>query len=508
MLRGLRRHPAGLLAGAFAAVVALEVVFIGSALGVLPFAPFAFGIAVVDALPGSLSSAVIDTLQFWAKRLLEAGVVALVIAAGAYGGALVAEGETRGRALLVAAVPWALSIAGAVLSASRQFDPVGTTVASVVGLAAYAGALSWSQPRVDVDGAGRRRALVGMGALVVALGAGGMFLSSLGRRGAAVAKQLVLPRAPTVTAPPFAAEDPAFDATPGLTPQITSNPDFYVVDTALFKPMVDAASWRLAVDGHVDHPYDIGYDELLAMDAIEQVQTLECVSNPVGGDLISTAKWTGVRMADLLARAGVRSEAYDLVMTSTDGYTDSIPIQKALEPTTLVVYGMNGDVLPVDHGYPARVLVPNIYGMKNVKWLVRLTVENYDYKGYWQERGWADPAVIVTNARIDVPARSVSWSGGPLRIAGIAHAGSRGISKVEVSADQGRTWNEAKLGREVNGFTWRRWYFDWTPAGPGEAKLMVRATDGLGVPQVSAPHDPFPAGATGYHLVSVRVVKA
>src|SRR5919204_530461 len=223
MLRDLRRHPAGLLAGAFAAVVALEVVFIGSALGLLPFAPFAFGIAVVDALPGSLSSAVIDTLQFWAKRLLEAGVVALVIAAGAYGGALVAEGETRGRALLVAAVPWALSIAGAVLSASRQFDPVGTTVASVVGL-----------------------------------------------------------------------------------------------------------------------------------------------------------------------------EAYALVMTSTDGYTDSIPIQKALEPTTLVVYGMNGDVLPVDHGYPARVLVPNIYGMKNVKWLVRLTVENYDYKGYWQERGGGAPALIVT----------------------------------------------------------------------------------------------------------------
>ena len=508
MVRVARRHPRGLLAGGFAALVALEVVFIASLLGMLPFAPFAFGLAVVDALPGSLSSAVIDLLQFWAKLLLEAGVVAFVLVAGAYGGALFAAGGSRRQALLVAGVPWALSVLGAALSASRQFDPIGTAAAGVVGLGTYSLALSWGRSAVAADGAGRRRALVGMGAVVVVLAAGGAFLSSLGRRGAAVARELVLPRPPKVTVPPFAAEDPAFEATPGLTPQLTTNASFYVVDTALFKPTIDVSSWRLAIDGHVDHPYQITYDELLAMDAIEQVQTLECISNPVGGDLISTAKWVGVRMPDLLARAGVRSEAYDLVMTSVDGYTDSIRIQKAQEPTTLVAYGMNGDVLPVDHGYPARVLVPDIYGMKNVKWLVRLTVENYDYKGYWQERGWSDPAVIVTNSRIDVPSRVVAWSGGPLRIAGIAHAGARGISKVEVSTDQGRTWSDAKLGREVNGFTWRRWYYDWTPSGAGTVRLMVRATDGLGVPQVSSPAEPFPAGATGYHLVTVRVDKA
>src|SRR3989441_5050075 len=416
MVRLIRRHPGGLLAGAFSAVVALEVLFLGSALGLLPFAPYAFGLAVVDALPGSLSSAVIDALQFWAKRLLEVGVVGLVLATGALGGALVADGATRGRALLVAAIPWALSVLGAIVSSSRQFDPVGTTVASIVGLAAYAGALSWSAPRVDDRaGASRRRAILGMGAIVVALGAGGMILSSLGRRSVAVAKQLVLARSPVVTVGPLAPEDPAFDATPGLSPQLTANGDFYVVDTALFKPTIDASTWRLAIDGHVDHPYDIGYDDMLAMDAIEQVQTLECISNPVGGDLISTAKWVGVRMADLLARAGVRAEAYKLVMTSQDGYTDSIPIQKALEPTTLVAYGMNGDVLPVDHGYPARVLVPDIYGMKNVKWLARITVENFDYHGYWQDRGWADPAVIVTNSRIDGPNPVVAGGGGSRR---------------------------------------------------------------------------------------------
>src|SRR3989441_1187562 len=411
MVRLIRRHPGGLLAGAFSAVVALEVLFLGSALGLLPFAPYAFGLAVVDALPGSLSSAVIDALQFWAKRLLEVGVVGLVLATGALGGALVADGATRGRALLVAAIPWALSVLGAIVSSSRQFDPVGTTVASIVGLAAYAGALSWSAPRVDDRaGASRRRAILGMGAIVVALGAGGMILSSLGRRSVAVAKQLVLARSPVVTVGPLAPEDPAFDATPGLSPQLTANGDFYVVDTALFKPTIDASTWRLAIDGHIDHPYDIGYDDMLAMDAIEQVQTL-----------------------------------------------------------------------------------------------ARITVETFDYHGYWQDRGWADPAVIVTNSRIDVPNLIVAWSGGPVRIAGIAHAGARGIVKVEVSTDQGRTWGDATLGREVNGFTWRRWYFSWTPAAAGEAKLMVRATDGKGVPQVSSPRDPFPAGATGYHVVSVRI---
>src|SRR5438093_6125432 len=244
------------------------------------------------------------------------------------------------------------------------------------------------------------------------------------------------------------------------------------------------------------------------MDLVEQVQTLECISNPVGGDLISTAKWIGVRVPELLARAGVQKEAFDLVMTSVDGYTDSVPVAKALEPTTLVAVGMNGDVLPLEHGFPARMLIPDIYGMKNVKWVTRLTLENYDYRGYWQDRGWSDIAVVVTNARIDTPVGAVKWSGGPVRVAGIAFAGARGIQQVEVSTDQGRTWNVATLGREVNPTTWRRWYFDWTPAAPGEARLMARAVDGKSVTQVSRPAEPYPSGATGYHLVVVRVEKA
>ncbi len=510
-MKWLRRHQMALVIGALAALFAVEVVFLASSLRLLPFAPFAFALAVVDVTPGALSSTLIDLLQFWAKRLLEAGVLVLTVGAGALGGAMAAGGATRSRVLLVAAFPWALDVVAALTFASRQFDPAGTIVAGVVAVGVYAAGLRWMSKALAAPSAirpARRRALVAIGALALLLGSGGLILASIGRRGAAVARALVLPKPPAVRAPAFAPEDPALDAAPGLSPQLTTNADFYVVDTALFKPTIDTAEWRLKVDGLVERPFELTYDELLAMDAVEQVQTLECISNPVGGELISTAKWIGVRVADLLRRAGVRDGGYDLVMTSWDAYTDSIPIQKALEPTTLVAYGMNDEVLPIEHGFPARVLVPDIYGMKNVKWVARLAVADFDYKGYWEERGWSDIAVVVTNARIDVPVRELRWSGGPVRIAGVAFAGARGIQKVEVSTDQGRTWNDAKLGREVNTFTWRRWYYDWTPARAGEAKVTVRAVDGKGVPQASGRREPFPQGATGYHLVPVRIEKA
>ncbi len=510
-MKFLRRHPMGLAGGALAALFAVEAVFVASSLRLLPFAPFAFALAVVDVTPGALSSTLIDVFQFWAKGLLEAGVLLLTLGAGALAGALAAAGARYTRVLTVAGFPWALDVLAALTFASRQFDAVGTTVAGLVAVGVYAAALRWISRALAAPAAirpGRRRALIAMGALALLLGSGGMMLASLGRRTAAAARAVVLPKPPVVTVPAFAPEDPALDATPGLSPQLTTNEDFYVVDTALFKPTIDAAEWRLKVDGLVERPFELTYDELLAMDAVEQVQTLECVSNPVGGELISTAKWVGVRVVDLLKRAGVRDGAYDLVMTSWDSYTDSIPMAKALEPTTLVAYGMNDEILPIEHGFPARVLVPDIYGMKNVKWVAKLSVADFDYQGYWQERGWSDVAVVVTNARIDVPVRAVRWSGGPVRIAGVAFAGARGIQKVEVSTDQGRTWNDATLGREVNAFTWRRWYYEWTPDGAGEAKLMVRAVDKKGVPQASGRREPFPQGATGYHLVPVRIEKA
>src|SRR3982074_2908327 len=249
----------------------------------------------------------------------------------------------------------------------------------------------------------RRGGLLGGAALAALAALGGLPLS----RTLAVAGSRLgnLPSAarhliPAVTLAPA---DTEIDALAGITPRVTANEDHYTVDTTLVKPRVDIATWKLDVSGAVEAPFSLTYDELLDLDAVEQVHTLECISNPTGGELISTAVWTGVRMRDLLQRARPTAKAYDVVLTSVDGYTDSFPLAKAMEPETLLVYLMNGKTLPQDHGFPVRVLVPNIYGMKNVKWLRQIKVETFDFKGYWQAQGWDDGAIVNTNTRIDVP---------------------------------------------------------------------------------------------------------
>ena len=299
--------------------------------------------------------------------------------------------------------------------------------------------------------------------------------------------------------------DPAVDALPGITPRITSNEEHYVVDTTLVKPRVLLDEWRLDIKGQVQTPFALTYDQLLDLEAVEQIHTLECISNYVGGDLISTALWTGVPLRDLLDRAQVRPGAYDVVFTSVDGYTDSIPIAKAMDEKTLVAYLMNGKTVPQDHGYPARMLVPNIYGMKNVKWIRTIEVVNYDFIGFWQAQGWSDSANVNTNARIDLPGRSVRWDGGAVTVAGIAFAGARGISKVELSTDGGKSWGQATLEPAMSPLTWLRWIYHWTPSGAGPAKLVVRATDGAGNTETPVARSPFPDGATGYDSIDVTV---
>jgi DMSO/TMAO reductase YedYZ molybdopterin-dependent catalytic subunit len=304
------------------------------------------------------------------------------------------------------------------------------------------------------------------------------------------------------------APDPAVDALPGITPRITANADHYTVDTTLVKPRVLIDEWRLDILGEVESPFSLTYDQLLDLEAVEQLHTLECISNYVGGDLISTALWTGVPLRDLLNRARVKPGAYDVVFTSVDGYTDSIRIAKAMEERTLVAYLMNGETVPQDHGYPARMLVPDIYGMKNVKWIRSIEVKNFDFFGYWQTQGWSDSAPINTNARIDVPGRSVRWDGGTVTVAGIAFAGARGISKVELSTDGAKSWGMATLEDAMGPLTWRRWSYRWTPNSAGPARLIVRATDGTGNTETPIGRPPYPDGATGYDAVDVTVQRA
>jgi DMSO/TMAO reductase YedYZ molybdopterin-dependent catalytic subunit len=503
------RERTGLLVGVLAMFLALDVAFLVSLVG-LPFTPFALGQAIIDVLPGFISIPLIELLHFWAKALLVIGVLALFLLAGGVAGVFAVSAHRSDWAVLgIVAAPWIAAVVLGQLFAAEKIDLGTSLVDAAVGLAANALALSYLAPAAlarDAEPvASRRRFLLGGAAVAGVVALGGLALTRAvpiaGTRLGnipSLARRLV--QAVTLTP-----ADPDIDALEGITPRITANEDHYTVDTTLVKPRVDIATWRLDVTGAVEAPFGLTYEELLDLDAIEQVHTLECISNPTGGELIGTAVWTGVRMRDLLQRARPTDKAFDVVLTSVDGYVDSFPIAKAMEPETLLVYLMNGKTLPQDHGYPVRTLVPNIYGMKNVKWLRSIEVATFDKLGYWQEGGWSDGAIVNTGTRIDVPPRTLRWSGGEVTIAGIAFAGSRGITKVEISFDGARTWQTAKLEAAAGPLTWRRWSVPWTPPNTGTHTLQARATDGRGDTETPVGRQPFPNGATGYHQLQVNV---
>ena len=286
-------------------------------------------------------------------------------------------------------------------------------------------------------------------------------------------------------------------AVPGLAPLVTPIEDFYVVDEEIVDPIVDASSWRLRIDGAVGVPYELTYDELLTLPQAEQHATLECISNPVGGDLISTATWTGVPVATLLERAGVLEGAVEVIFHAIGGYSDSLPIADATRPVTIVAVGMNGRVLPRAHGYPARLLAPGYFGMKQPKWLERLEVVTEPHQGYWEQRGWVKAAIVRTMSRID----GYGELAGSSFVAGVAFAGDRGISRVEVSLDDAATWADAELERPLSGLTWRRWRLPFDPGT--DPVVVVRATDGDGAVQPASYLDPHPSGATGLDRVTL-----
>lgn len=506
-----RRTRTGLLVGALAMFLALDVAFLVSLVG-LPFTPFALGQAIIDVLPGFISIPLIETLQYWAKGLLVIGVIALFFGGGSFAGAL-AVAPKRSDVSVIAAVaaPWVLAFALGQIFAGPRIDLGTSLIDASIGLATNALALAFLAPasldRGILPAPGRRRVLMSGAGVAALFALGGLPLSrALGSVGTQIGNVTQTARHLLERAK-IPAADPAIDGIAGITGRITPNEDHYTVDTTLVKPRVDIAKWTLEVTGNVERPYTMTYDELLDLDAIEQVRTLECISNPVGGELISTAVWTGVRMKDLLARASLKPNSYKVVLTSVDGYSDSFPVEKAMEPDTFLAYLMNGTTLPQEHGYPVRVLVPNIYGMKNVKWLQQIKVETFDFKGYWQQQGWNDVATVNTNTRIDVPGRTVRWSGGEVTIAGIAFAGSRGIRSVEITFDAGKSWQTATLEPAAGPITWVRWALRWTPPGPGPRTVWARSTDGKGDVQTPVIREPYPDGSTGYHALTLNVVK-
>jgi DMSO/TMAO reductase YedYZ molybdopterin-dependent catalytic subunit len=292
-----------------------------------------------------------------------------------------------------------------------------------------------------------------------------------------------------------------------LSPEVTSNDQFYLVSKNLFSdPTVNGNSWNLTVDGQVDNSFTLTYQELLAQSMKQQYESLMCISNDVGGQYMSNALWEGIPLVDLLQRAGVKTGATKIVFHAADDYTDSIHLTKALEPTTLLAVRMNGVTLPQEHGFPVRMLVPGIYGMKHCKWLTRIEVVNYDYQGYWQQRGWSDAAPVRMTARIDTPLTgSTIKANRTTYIAGVAFSGNKGISEVDVSTDTGQTWERAILKQPLSGFTWVLWELAWQPPKAGSYTIVVRAIDLEGNVQVPNEEPPLPNGSSGYHSIILNV---
>lgn len=309
-----------------------------------------------------------------------------------------------------------------------------------------------------------------------------------------------------VAALPKAGEGASIDGIPGLSPLFTPNRDFYRIDTALALPRVNLDEWRLRVTGMVASPFQLSYAELSALPQVEADITLSCVSNEVGGPLVGNARWQGVLLADLLARANVGPEATQLVGRSVDGWTAGFPTAAATDGRpAMVALGMNGEPLPLAHGFPCRLVVPGLFGhVSATKWLEAIeltTLEDFD--GYWVPRGWSKSAPIKLGSRIDVPRSSLIVAAGNGVVAGVAWGPGTGISAVEVSVDDG-AWRPATLGGELGAGSWRQWRYDWD-ATPGRRRIAVRATDGRGQVQTADVRRPRPDGATGYHRITVTV---
>jgi DMSO/TMAO reductase YedYZ molybdopterin-dependent catalytic subunit len=294
---------------------------------------------------------------------------------------------------------------------------------------------------------------------------------------------------------------------PGVSPLVTANGDFYKIDTALTYPQIDNHSWRLRIHGMVRTPLELDYDELVAMELVERYVTLQCVSNEVGGNLVSNALWRGVLLRDLLRRVGIDPRADQVIGRSIDAFTVGFPTNAALDDRgAMVAVAMNSEPLPIAHGFPARLIVPGLYGyVSATKWLVDLELSRFDrFDAYWVKRGWSQQGPIKTQSRIDVPTRSRPVRAGTIAVAGVAWAPTRGIATVEVQVDD-QAWRPAQLADALGVDTWRQWAYPWK-AAPGTHRLRVRATDGTGAVQDGRDHQPEPNGATGYHTVVIDVV--
>ncbi|MGV9415602.1 molybdopterin-dependent oxidoreductase [Nocardia sp. NPDC003693] len=491
----------GAVAGLLAAATVLGVGHLVAAFIDPASSPFyVLGATMVDHTPHELKDAAIRRFGSNDKLALFVSMAA-VMAVGAALAGLVERRRPYGSIALLA-----LGAVTMVAALQRPTATVWFALPTVAGIAAGILALrilvaGTPSPLAPAPAAlSRRRFLVSaaaIGTLAVGAAAAGRVLGARLRDVVADRARFLLPRtgAPEPQVPPDARP-----AVPGLTSFITPNDEFYRVDTALQIPALTSSDWRLRIHGMTDRTVEFDFDRLRQFTPVERVLTLTCVSNEVGGTLAGTARWLGYPLAQLIGAAGVRPDADMVLSRSIDGFTASSPLAALLDGRdALLAVGMNGAPLPLAHGYPARLIVPGLYGyVSATKWVVDLEVTRFDRAtAYWTDRGWADRAPIKTASRIDVPAAFATVAAGPVTVAGVAWAQRRGIDGVEVQVDDG-PWQAATLAAEYSIDTWRQWTWQWT-ATPGTHTIRVRAIDRDGETQSEQRTPPFPSGSTGWH---------
>lgn len=523
----------GVLAGLTAAIVALGVAEFVAGLNRSWRSPVLdVGDRAIDRAPRALKDFAIETFGTKDKPILLASIgLVLVVYAAVIGVVAVRRSVAVGTAGICA-----FGVVGVLAAAARRSGgSVIDGTPSAVGAAVGAAALWWICRRLGtpadvvemVDdgeahtpgvepaavGISRRSVLARGGGLLALLAVAGGGAAAIGRAiasrfSAAESRAAVRLPAPIEALAPLPAGASVDVA--GMTPFITPNRDFYRIDTALTVPQVPIEGWELRIHGMVDRELRISFDELLGRGLREYDITLTCVSNVVGGELVGNARWLGVRLDELLAEAGVQADADQVVGRSVDGYTCGFPVDAATDGrNAIVAVAMNGEPLPLEHGFPARLVVPGLYGyISATKWLTEIELTTFErFESYWVPRGYADRAPIKLMSRID----SVDGLGtlarnadGLAAIGGVAWAQTIGISAVEVQIDDG-PWMPAELGESLGKDTWRQWAYRWTPAAAGRTSIRCRAIDGNGVIQTEERTEPLPDGASGHHQIIVFI---
>lgn len=506
------------LAAGSGVLAALAGTAAGAAVATLTGGPspvVAVGNAFVARTPGWLKDFAVRQFGEDDKAVLLAGtaVVLVLIAAGAGWIGLTHPRIAVGLVVVTGVLAVAATLADTTTSVPPDVAVLAPLATVAVGVAALVVLLAPLRtpsplgPRREDDlrsGFDRRAFLVAaLGTAAVATVGGGV-TRLLGTSDAAASRATVtIPRPIDAAVPVPAGVDPLR----GISPYLTDNHDFYRVDTALTVPDVPADTWRLRIHGDVDEELELTFADLIAEPLIERRITLTCVSNEVGGEYAGNATWIGVPLAGLLRRAGVRDGADALKSTSADGMVIGTPLEAVLDGRdAMVAVAMNGDPLPLEHGFPARMVIPGLYGyVSATKWLVDLEVTRFsDFTAYWTSRDWAEQAPIKLASRIDVPRGFQSFESGDVRVGGVAWAQNVGISAVEVRVDDG-SWEPARLAPEDGIDTWRQWTWRWADATSGDHTLAVRAVDADGNTQTSDRADPRPDGSTGWHSVQFSV---